>query len=91
MIRPVKATLQQMWCHLRKTIGSLEAILELLHGKFRTSGNAIGSPDGTSTIPGDVLPAPDLPFGGVINLSAKQSSRGGRRGWRRRKVHPMSS
>jgi arylsulfatase len=62
-----------MWCHLRKTIGSLEAILELLHGKFRTSGNAIGSPDGTSTIPGDVLPAPDLPFGGVINLSAKQS------------------
>jgi hypothetical protein len=37
MIRPVKATLQQMWCHLRKTIGSLEAILELLHGKFRTS------------------------------------------------------
>jgi arylsulfatase len=73
MIRPVKATLQQMWGHLRKTIASLEAILELLHGKFRTSGNAIGSPDGTSTIPGDVLPAPDLPFGGVINLSAKRS------------------
>ena len=36
-------------------------------------GNAIGSPDGTRTIPGDVLPAPDLPFGGTINLNAAQS------------------
>ena len=36
-------------------------------------GNAIGSPDGARTIPGDVLPAPDLPFGGTINLNAAQS------------------
>ena len=36
-------------------------------------GNAIGTPDGTRTIPGDVLPAPDLPFGGTINLNAAQS------------------
>src|SRR5271154_6543522 len=36
-------------------------------------GANIGSPDGTRTIPGDVLPAPDLPFGGTINLNATQS------------------
>jgi len=32
-----------------------------------------GSPEATRTIPGDVLPAPDLPFGGEINLNAAQS------------------
>ena len=36
-------------------------------------GNAIGSPEGTRTIPGDVLPAPDLPFGGTSGLNAAQS------------------
>jgi hypothetical protein len=36
-------------------------------------GSNIGAPDGTRTIPGDVLPAPDLPFGGTINLNATQS------------------
>jgi hypothetical protein len=38
-----------------------------------TMGSNIGAPDGTRTIPGDVLPAPDLPFGGTINLNAAQS------------------
>ena len=38
------------------------------------SGSAIGSPEGTRTILGDVLPAPDLPFGGQINLNAAQST-----------------
>src|SRR5277367_6403434 len=37
------------------------------------TGANIGSPDGTRTIPGDVLPAPDLPFGGTINLNADRS------------------
>ena len=37
------------------------------------SGNAIGSPGGTRTIPGDALPAPDLPWGGTANLNAAQS------------------
>jgi arylsulfatase len=32
-----------------------------------------GSPDATRSIPGDVLPAPALPFGGEINLNADQS------------------
>jgi arylsulfatase len=32
-----------------------------------------GSPAATRTIPGDVLPAPALPFGGDINLNADQS------------------
>jgi arylsulfatase len=32
-----------------------------------------GSPAATRTIPGDVLPAPALPFGGEINLNADQS------------------
>lgn len=32
-----------------------------------------GSPSATRTIPGNVLPAPDLPFGGEINLNALQS------------------
>src|SRR5271170_5407451 len=36
-------------------------------------GANIGLPDGTRTIPGDVLPAPELPFGGTINLNATQS------------------
>jgi arylsulfatase len=38
------------------------------------TGTAIGSPAGTRIIPGDVLPAPDLPFGGTINLNALQST-----------------
>ncbi len=37
------------------------------------TGATIGAPDGTRSIPGDVLPAPDLPFGGQINLNAEQS------------------
>jgi len=36
--------------------------------------NAIGSPAGTRTIPGDVLPPPELPFGGTINLNAREST-----------------
>jgi arylsulfatase len=36
-------------------------------------GNAIGAPNGTRTILGDVLPPPDLPFGGTINLNVNQS------------------
>lgn len=36
-------------------------------------GSNAGSPAGTSTITGDVLPAPDLPFGGEIGLNAAQS------------------
>src|SRR6516164_6515035 len=32
-----------------------------------------GSPEATQSINGQVLPAPALPFGGVINLNAKQS------------------
>src|SRR5271155_1178678 len=38
-----------------------------------TMGANIGAPDGTRTIPGDILPAPELPFGGTINLNALQS------------------
>jgi arylsulfatase len=34
---------------------------------------AVGTITGTRTIPGNVLPAPDLPFGGTINLSVSQS------------------
>jgi hypothetical protein len=33
-----------------------------------------GSPSSTRTIPGDVLPPTDLPFGGTINLTAPQST-----------------
>src|SRR5579859_1732966 len=36
-------------------------------------GTNIGSPYGTRTIPGDVLPAPDLPWGGQSKLNATQS------------------
>jgi arylsulfatase A-like enzyme len=32
-----------------------------------------GSPEATETLPGQVLPAPALPFGGQINLNADQS------------------
>ena len=32
-----------------------------------------GSPEATQSINGQVLPAPPLQFGGVINLNAKQS------------------
>jgi len=38
------------------------------------TGAGLGSPDGTRTIPGDVLPAPDLLFGGKIKLNAAQST-----------------
>src|SRR5271167_1669470 len=37
------------------------------------TGNNIGSPDGTRTIPGDVLPPLDLHWGGEANLNAAQS------------------
>jgi hypothetical protein len=37
MISPANTTVEKIWRHLRKTIGSLEAILRMLHGKFRTS------------------------------------------------------
>ncbi len=47
--------------------------------------NAVGSPDGTRTIPGDVLPAPDLPFGGTINLNAAES----KPWWQPRVVPPV--
>jgi arylsulfatase A-like enzyme len=33
-----------------------------------------GSPSATRTIPGDVLPPTDLPFGGTINLTAPEST-----------------
>ncbi len=35
--------------------------------------NLQGSPDGTWSVPGEVLPAPAPPFGGEINLNADQS------------------
>lgn len=38
------------------------------------AGSAIGSPAGTRTIPGDVLPPLDLPWGGTANLNAAQST-----------------
>lgn len=38
------------------------------------TGNAIGSPSGTRTIEGNVLPAPPLPFGGKIERNASQST-----------------
>ncbi len=47
-------------------------------------GKDIGSPNGTRTIPGDVLPAPDLPFGGTNKLNAAQS----RSWWQPRIVPP---
>jgi arylsulfatase len=36
--------------------------------------NAIGSPAGTRTTPGGVLPPLDLPWGGTANLNAAQST-----------------
>ncbi|MBV8103793.1 MAG: arylsulfatase, partial [Hyphomicrobiales bacterium] len=36
-------------------------------------GNTLGSITATRTIAGDVLPAPDLPFGGLISLQVEQS------------------
>ena len=38
------------------------------------TGTAIGSPEGTRTIPGDVLPPRDLPWGGTTNLNALEST-----------------
>jgi arylsulfatase len=38
-----------------------------------STSNAVGSPSGTRTILGDVLPPPDLPFGGDIGLTARES------------------
>jgi arylsulfatase A-like enzyme len=35
---------------------------------------ASSSPFGTRTVPGDTLPAPELPFGGAANLNAAQST-----------------
>ena len=46
-------------------------------------------PTRTRTIPGDVLPPPDLPFGGTINLNATAiHARGGRRRSCRRRARP---
>jgi arylsulfatase A-like enzyme len=39
-----------------------------------STGSAVGSPAGTRTIPGDVLPPLDLPWGGTANLNAVQST-----------------
>lgn len=49
-------------------------------------GNAIGSPAGTRTIPGDVLPPLDLPWGGTANLNATQS-----RPWWQPRVRPPAA
>jgi arylsulfatase len=38
------------------------------------TGAAIGSPAGTRTIPGDVLPPRDLPWGGTTDLNTSQST-----------------
>ena len=51
------------------------------------AGSAVGSPDGTRTIPGDVLPPPDLPFGGTTGLNAAQS----RSWWQPRVVPPAGA
>lgn len=51
------------------------------------SGDGIGSPSGTRTIPGDVLPPPDLPFGGQAELNAAQS----RPWWQPRVVPPKGA
>jgi hypothetical protein len=37
LVSPAQASLPQLWRHLRKTLGSLEAILGLLHSRFGTS------------------------------------------------------
>jgi hypothetical protein len=37
LVSPAQASLPQLWRHLRKTLGSLEAILGLLHDRFGTS------------------------------------------------------
>jgi hypothetical protein len=37
LISPAQASLPQLWRHLRKSLGSLETVLELLHGRFGTS------------------------------------------------------
>jgi arylsulfatase A-like enzyme len=50
-------------------------------------GAGIGSPNGTRTIPGDVLPPPDLPFGGKVGLNAAQS----RPWWQPRTVPPKGA
>jgi hypothetical protein len=47
-----------------------------------------GSPSATVTIDGKQLPPPPLKFGGVIQQSAKDSKRGGRRAWFRRRARP---
>ena len=48
-----------------------------------------GAPSATTTVDGRYLPNPPAPFGGVINLDAKQiPSPGGRRPWCRPRAHP---
>jgi hypothetical protein len=37
LVSPARASLPQLWRHLRKTLGSLAAILGLLHSRFGTS------------------------------------------------------
>lgn len=37
LVSPANATVEQIWRHLRKAIGSLEAILAMLHGRFGIS------------------------------------------------------
>ena len=47
-----------------------------------------GAADATTTVDGRYLPNPPAPFGGVINLNAKDSSPTGRPRWCRRRMRP---
>ena len=48
-------------------------------------------PNMTITVEGSQLPAPPPKFGGVINETAVNPSRGGRRAWCHRKARPTCS
>jgi arylsulfatase len=54
-------------------VSSLFFLLAAVTGNAQQIYGTPGSPEATQSINGQVLPAPALPFGGVINLNAKQS------------------
>src|SRR6201993_699023 len=57
----------------RMLAAAVFAVTPIAQAQVQTTGTP-GSPDATTTIPGNQLPAPPEPFGGIIKESAKDST-----------------
>ena len=65
---------RKSWLGLSFVAGIMLAGIPAAYAQLQTTGTP-GAPDATTTIDGKYLPPPPAPFGGTINLDAKDSKR----------------